>query len=230
MPFKKRFRKKPKRSTDAKQNSRIKKLESLVLKTIENKQVNYHLVGQSISTSGYAAGSFLSTSVGAEDGNVLGDPARIGNTITLMNQRFNMNFQASATDTYNQIRVLLVESLDGNEPIAMTDVLQYGSYSLYGDLVFASPYTTKTNTNRRYKVHMDKCFSLSALATRGGQSAKVIKHNIKYKGGKLVEYPQGGSTASNPTNHRITLLVVSSSVSADHPSLSYSSRSTFKDA
>ena len=224
-------RKQAKKRIDAKQNSRIKQLEKLVLKTIENKQVNYHLVGQSINSSGYSAGSFLSTSVGAEDGANLGDPARIGNTITLMNQRFNMNFQASSTDTYNQIRVLLVESLDGNEPISMTDVLQYGSYALYGDLVFASPYTTKTNTNRRYRVHMDKQFNLSAFATRGGVPSKVIKHNIKYgKSGKMVEYPQGGSTASNPTNHRITLLVISSSVSTDHPSLSYSSRSTFKDA
>ena len=222
-------RKQAKKRIDAKQNSRIKQLEKLVLKTIENKQVNYHLVGQSITSGGYSAGSFLSTATGAEDGNVLGDPARIGNTITLMNQRFNMNFQASSTDSYNQIRVLLVESLDGNEPIAMTDVLEYGSYALYGDLVFASPYTTKSNTNRRYKVHMDKQFSITALPTRGGSSSKVIKHNIKYgKSGKLVEYPSAG--ASNPTNHRITLLVVSSSVSATHPTLSYSSRSTYKDA
>ena len=228
MPFKRKFRKK--KRTDAKQNSRIKKLESLVLKTIENKQVNYHLVNQSISSGGYSAGSFCSTASGTEDGANLGDPARIGNTITLMNQRFNMNFVASGTDTYNQMRVLLVESLDGNEPLAMSDILQYHSYSLYGNLIFASPYTTKTNTNRRYKVHLDKSFVLSAFATRGGREAVVIKHNIKYKGGKLVEYPQGGATASNPTNHRITLLVVSSSVSADHPALSYSSRSTYKDA
>lgn len=217
------------RNIDSKQNSRIKKLESLVLKTIENKQVNYHANSQSISTGGFNAGSFLALTCGAEDGASLGDPARIGNTITLMNQRFNMNFTASSTDSYNQIRVLLVESLDGNEPISMTDVLQYGSYTLYGNLVFASPYTTKTNTNRRYKVHMDKSFIISGLATKGGvPPAKVIKHNIKYKDGKLVEYEGPGNV--NPTNHRITLLAVSDSVTATHPQLDYSSRSTYKDA
>lgn len=218
-----------KRSQDAKQNSRLKKLESLVLKTIENKQVNYHATNQSITSGGYASGSFLRTSVGAEDGDQLGDPARIGNSITLMNQRFDMNFSASATDTYNQIRVLLVESLDGNEPLAMTDILEYGSYTLYGSLVFASPYTTKTNTNRRYKIHLDKSFTLSGLPTKGGNPAtKIIKHNIRYKNGKVIEYEGAGSV--NPTNHRITMLLVSDSVSASHPILDFATRSTYKDA
>ena len=226
---KRKFFRKKKRSQDAKQNSRIKKLESLVLKTIENKQVNYYSNGNSITSNGLEVGSFLATQVGAEDGTNLGDPARIGNTITLMNQRFNMNITASATDTYNQIRVLLVESLDGNAPIALNDVLQYGSYTLYGALVFASPYTTKTNTNRRYKVHYDKTFTISGLPTKGGvPPAKVIKHNIKWKNGKLVEYEGAGSL--NPTNHRITMLLISDSVSASHPQLDYSTRSTYKDA
>ena len=220
---------KGKRSQDAKQNSRIKKLESLVLKTMENKQVNYHATNQSITSAGYETGSFLRTATGAQDGTNLGDPARIGNSITLMNQKVCMNFTASATDTYNQIRVLLVESKDGNAPLSLQDVLEYGSYTLYGSLVFASPYTTKTNTNRRYKVHMDKSFVLSGLPTKGGAPpSKVIKHNIKYKNGKVIEFE--GAGAVNPTNHRLTMLIISDSVSASHPILDYSTRSTFKDA
>lgn len=227
MPFKRKFRKK--KRIDAKQNSRIKKLESLVLKTMENKQVNYFSTNNNITSGGLEVGSFLATAVGAEDGVSLGDPARIGNSITLMNQRFNMNITASSTDTYNQVRVLLVESLDGNAPIALADVLQYGNYTLYGSLVFASPYTTKTNTNRRYKVHYDKSFTLSGLPTKGGNPAtKIIKHNIKYKNGKVIEYEGAGNV--NPTNHRITMLLISDSVSASHPVLDYSTRSTYKDA
>ena len=221
--------KKNKKSKDSKQDSRIKKLESLVLKTIENKQVNYHATNQSLTSAGYETGSFLRTSVGAEDGNQLGDPARIGNSLTLMQQKVCMNFTASATDTYNQIRVILCESLDGNEPLTLTDVLEYGSYLLYGSLVFASPYTTKTNTNRRYKIHMDKSFVLSGLPTKGGAPpSKVIKHNIKYKNGKIIEYEGPGSV--NPTNHRLTMLIISDSVSASHPILDYSTRSTYRDA
>lgn len=227
MPFKRKFRKR--KRIDAKQNSRIKKLESLVLKTIENKQVNYYQLNKNITSTGFEVGQFLQTAVGAEDGTNLGDPARIGNSITLMNQRFNINITGSSTDTYNQIRCLLVESLDGNEPLTLSDVLQYGSYTLYGALVFASPYTTKTNTNRRYKVHYDKSFTISGLATKGGvPPVKVIKHNIKWKNGKVVEYE--GASSLNPTNHRITMLLVSDSVSVNHPQLNYSTRSTYKDA
>lgn len=222
-------RSKMKKSIDSKQNSRIKKLESLVLKTIENKQVNYHATNQSLTSNGYETGSFLRTSTGAEDGNQLGDPARVGNSITLMQQKVCMNFTGSATDTYNQIRCLLVESLDGNAPLALTDVLEYGSYLLYGSLVFASPYTTKTNTNRRYKVHMDKSFVLSGLPTKGGAPpSKVIKHNIRYRNGKVIEFEGPGSV--NPTNHRLTILIISDSVSASHPILDYATRSTYKDA
>ena len=218
-----------KRSKDKRQDKRIKALESMVMKTMENKQVNYYQLNQSISSTGIQVGNFLSTSVGAEDGINLGDPARVGNSITLLNQRFNLNITASSTDTFNQIRVLLVESLDGNEPISLSDVLQYGSYTLYGQLVFASPYTTKTNTNRRYKVHFDKSFVLTGLATKGGvPPSKIIKHNIVYKGGKVIEYSGPGNV--DPTNHRVTMLLISDSVSASHPQLQYSTRATYKDA
>lgn len=217
------------KSVDKKQNARIKSLESFVFKTMENKQVNFTDVARSITSASYNTGGFLSTSSGTQDGDNLGDPVRIGNSITLMNQKFNFNFTGSSTDTYNQIRLLLVESMDGNQALSIGDILQYGSYALYGDLVFASPYTTKTATNRKYKVHMDKHFILSGLATKGGvPPAKVIKHNITYKGGKVCEYD--GPGAVSPNNHRISLIVISDSVAASHPEMNYSSRATFKDA
>ena len=223
-------RKKRPNATAKKALAKVNQLAKMVNKTIENKQVNYYQLNQSISSSGFQVGNFLSTQVGAEDGSSLGSSARIGNSITLMNQRFNMNITASSTDSFNQIRVLIVESMDGNQPLALTDVLEYGSYTLYGQLVFASPYTTKTNTNRRYKVHYDRSFVLSGLPTKGGvPPSKVIKHNIKYgKSGKVIEYPGSGNL--DPTNHRVTLLMISDSVSASHPQLQYSARATYKDA
>lgn len=223
---KKRFKKK---SKDKKQDNRLSKLESFVYKTIENKQVNYQGLNINITTASYNTGGFLSTSVGPNDGSQLGDPARIGNTITLMSQMFNFNFVASATDTYNQIRCILVESMDGNNALAIGDILEYPSYAVYGDLVFASPYTTKTTTNRRYKVHMDKSFVISGLPTFGGAlPCKNITHVIKYKGGKLCEYEGVGATS--PTNHRMSLIVISDSSTAGHPIMNYSSRSSYKDA
>lgn len=222
----KKFRKK---NTDSKQNTRIKKLENMVYKTMENKQVNYSDVARNITTASYATGGFLSTSVGAEDGVLLGDAARIGNSITLVRQKFDFNFIGSSTDTFNQMRLLIVESLDGNQALSIGDILQYPSYALYGDLVFASPRTTKTATNRKYKVHLDKHFILSGLVTKGGvPPAKVINHTISYKNGKVLEY--SGPGAVSPNNHRISIIAISDSASATHPTMSYASRATYKDA
>ena len=210
--------------------SMAKQTKKMVNKTMENKQVNYAATNQSITSAGYATGSFLRTSSGSQDGDALGDPARIGNSITLLRQTVCMNLTGSASDTYNQIRVIICESLDGNQSLALSDVLQYHSYTLSGSLVFASPYTTKTSTNRRYKIHYDKSFVLSGLPTKGGvPPAKVIKHVVKYgKTGKVVDFDGPGSV--NPNNHRLTILLISDSVSATHPILDYATRSTYKDA
>lgn len=221
----------PKKSKkDRKQDQRISDLEEFVYKTIENKQVHYSINATNMSSTGYRTSNFIRLNVGAQDGSDFGDPARIGNTITLMNQKWGLNFQGSSTDTYNQIRVLIVESKAGNVELELSDVLQYSSYVTHGDNVFSSPYTTKNNTNRRYKVHMDKCFVLSGLATKGGAPpAKVIKHNIKFgRNGKTLEFD--GPTSSNPSNFRMNLFVITDSVSATHPSMSYNVRSTYKDA
>lgn len=215
-----------KKKSDSK---RLKNLENFVYKTIENKQVNYSITSTSISSSGFETKNFMQTATGARDGDNFGDEARIGNTITLLNQKWGFNFIGSSTDTFNQIRVLLVESVGGAQDIGLDDVLRYSNYSVFGDNVFSSPYTTKSATNKRYKVHMDKCFVLSGLVTKGGcPPCKVIRHNIKWKGGKLVEYSGNGNTV--PTNHKMNLLVITDSVSATHPTMSYNVRSTYKDA
>ena len=76
---------------------------------------------------------------------------------------------------------------------------------------------------------MDKTFIVSGLATKGGvPPAKVIKHKIRWKNGKVVNYD--GPDAENPTDHCMNLLVISDSESATHPGLHYACRSTYKDA
>lgn len=209
--------------------SLAKENKKFIQKTIEMKQVNYQQNSTALNSNGFSASSFTQIATGAEDGSALGSAARIGNSITLMRQQVCLNIAASASDTYNQCRVLLVESVDGNQPISMTDVLEYGSYALYGATVFCSPYTTKTTTNKRYKIHMDKSFELVGLPTKGGKATKVIKHTIRYgKSGKELEYAGAGSL--NPNNHRLSLLIITDSVSATHPVLHYSVRSSYKDA
>jgi len=228
MPPKNNKRKYVKKSKDKKQDGRLKKLENFIYKTIENKQVNTSNFGLAIPSTGVRDGQFLSVAQGTSDGVLSGDPARIGNTITLMNQRFNFTFHQNPTgiiDDWNRIRVLIVEATDGNQALLINDVLQYHNYSIHGELIFSSPYTTKTTTNRRYKPLMDKTFELNYRATG---ATKVIKHVEKYKGGKLVEFD--GNISATPTNHQISVFFLSDSGSLPHPSVSYSTRSTYKDA
>lgn len=223
-------RSKGKSRKDNKQDARIRALEEMVNKTIEMKQVNYQQSNISLPSSGFSAGSFLQVATGAEDGAGLGSAARVGNSITLMRQQVCLNITGSGTDTWNQCRVIMAESVDGNQPLALTDILEYGAYALYGETVFCSPYTTKTSTNKRYKIHYDKAFVLSGLPTKGGvPPAKVIKHTVRYgKSGKELEYAGAGSL--NPNNHRLTIFIVTDSVSASHPELHYAVRSSYKDA
>ncbi len=89
MPYKRKFRKR--RSTDAKQNKRLKSLENMVYKTLENKQVNYNN-NLNLTSSGVNDNAFLQVRVGPDDGAIQGDTARIGNSITLYRQQYRFNF------------------------------------------------------------------------------------------------------------------------------------------
>lgn len=226
----KKFRKKA--SKDKKQDKRIKSLEKMVYKTIENKQLNERVTNSAIdSVAGFVATGFLQTGVGAQDGDQSGGSAeaRVGNSITLMNQRLNYTLEAAALDVYNRVRVIIVESMDGNQNLNLGDVLQYSNYALYNNLVFVSPYTTKTDTNRRYKIHSDRIYELNSNAK--GATA-YHKENIKYRQGgspgKVVEFD--GPLSSYPTNHNISILAISDSTVSPHPRISAAIRSTYKDA
>lgn len=221
MPPKRKFTKKKK---DAKQDSRIKSLEKFVYKTLENKQVNYRQ-DLSVSSLGTATYPFISLRQGVEDGDAYPSNARIGNSITLMSQRLDMNI-IGETGTFNQIRVILAESVDGNSSLALSDILEFPNYLLQGDMVFVSPYTTKTSTNKRYKIHMDRLVEVHGTGDAGKATAQIHKV-IRYKGGKVVNFEDNAVEA---TNHKLQLFCISDSTAVGHPSVKYNMRSTFKDA
>lgn len=219
------MRKGKKMSKDKKQDSRIKSLEKFVYKTMENKQVNYRQ-DLSISSGGTATYPFLSLAQGTEDGSGYPSDARIGNSITLMSQRLDMNI-IGETGTFNQIRVILAESVDGNQSLALSDILEYSNYLLQGDMVFVSPYTTKTSTNKRYKIHLDRLVEVHGTGDAGKATAQIHKV-IRYgKTGKVVNFDDNATEA---TNHKLQLFCISDSAAVGHPSASYNVRSTFKDA
>lgn len=222
MPVKKFTKKKVRK--DKKQDSRIKKLESFVYKTIENKQVNF-TQSLNISSAGTYSYPFIQLTQGTGDGNAMPSASRIGNSITLMSQRFDANL-IGETAQWNQIRVLLVESVDGATALQLSDVLEYSNYALNGDLVFVSPYTTKTSTNKRYKVHMDRLVELHGTGDAGKATAQLHKV-IRWKNGKVLKFDDNNAGV---TNHLMHLFCISDSASVSHPTIKYNVRSTYKDA
>ena len=217
-----------KKSKDKKQDVRIKSLEKFVYKTIENKQQNYRQ-DLSVSSAGTATYPFLSLRQGVEDGDAYPGDARIGNSITLMSQRLDLNL-IGETATFNQIRVILAESVDGNTSLGLGDILQYSNYSVDQDMVFVSPYTTKTTTNKRYKIHMDRLVELHGTGDAGKSTAqihKVIRYREGGSPGKIVNFDENNP---NATNHKLQLFMISDSAAAGHPSAKYNMRSTYKDA
>lgn len=222
MPNKRTFRKK---STDKKQTKRIKQLENFVYKTIENKQVNSTGTNLNVTSSGISGLAFLRLAAGVGDGEIESDPARIGNSVTLLRQQVGFNLKCrTGADLFNQIRIIVVESTEGSESLNLSDILQYSSYATNGDLVFVSPYTTKTTTNRRYKIHMDK----TVLLTQDRMPAMTLRHTVKYNGGKVVAFQN--NTDVIPTNHRLQYFAISDSTAVQHPRLDFHVRSTYKDA
>lgn len=219
------MKKRSKKSTDVKQTKRIKQLEQFVYKTIENKQINYQASNINVSTTPVYQSGFLQVTGGVDDGTGLGSRARLGNSLTLMRQALNFNLKLrTGSDIFNQIRIIVVASTEGSQALALTDVLEYGDYALFGDMVFASNYTTKTSTNKRYRVHMDKTFTL----TQNTKPCVTMKHVINYKGGKVISFD--GPLSQVSTNHRLQFFVISDSAAIQHPQLDYAIRSTYKDA
>lgn len=197
----------------------------MVNKTIENKQVSALRPDIFVTNAGYNAqvvGDTIQPTMrqGVEDGSqTVGSSARIGNSITIMRTQFRFCFDVAATsETYNKFRLLIVESTEGNQQIAAVDCLETPTQPM------TSLYTTKTNTNKRYKIWYDKIFEVNRNA-HGSKIIEFVKHYGKT--GRVVDY---SGTVETPTNYNINILCFSDSTVAPHPFMKYSLRHTYKDA
>jgi len=194
-------------------------------KTMENKQVSALRPSIFITTAGYDAqtvGDTIQPTMrqGAEDGSqTVGSSSRIGNTITLMRTAIDFNFDiATTSEDYNKFRLIVVESTEGNQQITLADVLETPGNP------FVSLYTTKSNTNKRYKIWFDRTFEVN----RGHNGSKRFHIVKKYgKTGRTVDYSGSPET---PTNYNLNILCVSDSTVAPHPFMEYALRHTYKDA
>lgn len=216
---------KPKKSTATKALAVAKVNRKILMKVFENKQVNALRPPIFVTSAGYNAqvvGDTIQPTMrqGPEDGSqTVGSSSRIGNTITLMRTAIHFNFDVAATsETYNKFRVVVVESADGNQAISATDIFENPTSPMI------SQYTTKTNTNKRYKILYDRKFTVN----RNFNGAKFMKLIKRYgKTGRNVDYADSVET---PTNYNINILCFSDSTVAPHPTMAYTLRHTYKDA
>lgn len=221
--------------TLGKLNKEVKTLKKFVMKTIENKQINWSQTSN-VNDLGFYSNQFIRVNQGAADGSdmVPASNARIGNSITLMRQNFKIRLSRNSSGDSaipQNVRLLVVESVEGNTALDLNDVLWYwqneGGAASGDDLeTFVSGYTTKADTNKRYKIHKDIKVDLG-LYTR---TERYINCDIRYgKTGKVVTFD--GDDDSIPNNHRITVMAVSNqSVASRIPYLTMHVRSTYKDA
>jgi hypothetical protein len=194
--------------------TKVRKLTQIVNKTFETKTYD-KLYDLTIGSGGSNQPVQFELAQGEQN------DQRIGNKVTLRSVTVDASYLRA--DSYNRIRVILVEPLDGNEPVGLSDVLKYTNYQTHGDLVFASPYTTTTTTDRRYKIIADSVFELNA-----NKNYHQKKFTIKYpKQGKVVSY-DGASV--QPTSWNLQLLHISDSVAAPYPTAKLNIRFKFIDA
>lgn len=213
------------RGTARKALREVSALKKMVNKTIENKQVNFIRAATFVSTAGYdgvAAGDLIQPylSQGTSDGTTTsGSAARSGNSITLLRSKLMFNFDVPSTsEEYNKFRLIVVESTEGAQAISLSDVLLNSSQP------FTSMYTTKSGTNKRYKIHYDKIFECNRL----NKGSKQYSLNLKYgKSGRVINF---NGTSATPIDYSINVLIVSDSTVAPHPTFEYTLRHTFKDA
>jgi hypothetical protein len=77
---------------------------------------------------------------------------------------------------------------------------------------------------------MDKIMFFTEGQNQRNSYRLNIKYGSKRNPGKVVDYP-GGDLENQPVNHKLTIMAVSDNLTtAEQPRLSYSVRSTYKDA
>lgn len=231
IPPARKFKRKGKRKSSLR--TEVKNLKKFVMKTIENKQQNYSTSG-SVLDIGYASRPSLAITQGAQDGDeraaAPNNEARIGNSVTLMRTQLKIQLRkATSGYTESRVRLMVVESVDGNQQLDFEDLLQVGQHAgtLVGtdDETYTSNYTTKTDTNKRYKIHFDKVVTLNFYKSNYYYKSLLLKYG---KTGKVIEYDGNDPV---PTNHNLQILAISDQTAINTaPTISYSLRHSYKDA
>ncbi len=222
MPFSKTYRKPAKKTrkrrpktTDGRQNQRIKKLENIVYPGIEKKVKDLATIEAAISTGSYVNQPMLQIAQGDNS------DQRNGDKVQLLSMRVYSSILKG--DTNNTIRVMWVAT-PSTQTLAITDVLDYASYASHGDLVFSSPYRlVPADAEKTYSVLFDKVYNITA-----NDSQIQDRYNLKLpKKGRPCAFVGTGSV--QPNNFKLHLIAISDSAGVAHPKLSTVLRSSYND-
>lgn len=209
---KKSFKRK---SKNAKQDSRIAKLENIIYPSIEWKNKDVTAFAADVTNAGYQNYPMFQLALGNTNS------TREGDKVSLRHGTLHLSLTRG--DTSNIIRVLVVVTPSATYA-GLSDVLEYHAYSANANGVFSSPYQVKaTNSEQTYTVLADKVYQLP-----NDMSTITDKIKIKLpKTGKSCEFVGDSSVA--PNNYNVSLLMISDSTASPHPKASYVMRWKYID-
>ena len=205
------------KSTDGRQNQRLAKLEKLILPAIEYKSRDVLASAVSISSGGYSNQPMFQLEQGD------GANQRIGDKVTLMSHQISMSMASATGDGTNVMRVIWLYT-PSTTALSLSDVLEYSNQTVYGDLVFSSPYKRKASgAENTFKVLFDKVYNI-----RSNQRLQTDKFQlIPNKHGRQCNFQSVGSVM--PENYQLQILAISDSTSSPHPVINYVCRNKYID-
>lgn len=228
-----KFKKRRAKTKNGRQDQRLKKLEQTVFQSLERKSKTLQWGGGAwnISENGSVINNGTYPAFQLQRGN--NSEELLGNKVNLLNQtiRFCLSTPDPVGDTWNKVRLIVAEPVGETQSLAISDVLTFPPSATSpmvnsAELVMCSPYTVKTTSGKRYKVHYDRVFELNET-----NHSILGKIKIKYgKSGKIVNFPESISGLNVPTDHNLSMFMMSDSSVTPHPKLEVNIRSNYYDA
>lgn len=212
---KKRKQRKAK-TKDGRQDQRLKKLENILLPSIEYKSVDQVNVDWQVSSSGRTNYPMFQLSQGTDY------DQRIGDKITLLSHNISTTIRKS--DSTNSIRVMWIVT-PSTTPLSINQVLEYGTYNNnHEDLVFSSPYKRRAvGSENTYTVLFDKVYHFG-----NDEQVKTDKYQlIPAKNGKQLSFTGVGATM--PDNYQLQLMAISDSGAVPDVRMDICCRSRYYD-
>lgn len=209
--------------------ARVKRMENLVGKTIENKYVDY----QATTVNGdqiYAGTPVSKLAFFRMTGTGPDDNERIGDKVTLMSQRWYMSLKKGSAVNDQRVRLMIVENVgyDSATDLDVPDVLEYGDWATHNRTILTSPYKLGADATKRYRIIFDKMYSLTS--DRPYVKVDVTKrYGSKTNPGKVCSYEL--PLSDFPNNHRINVFAISDyPTGTSPPTITILCRNRYKDA